>query len=462
MKFDAFWPPQLEDHGITEESVDAGRVLRVPALAAADVGRWCERLAVRTAELRKFSSAELCKAIGRAAATLTNPHHPLHQLALEWIPITTGYSRQMTEVVLERMARDWSEPVLLQLLSAELGAPARLDGFVRDEQRKRASMAIGPRIIGHIFSGNVPGVAVTSLVRALLVKSASFGKMASDEPVLPVLFARALAEVNPAIAHALVLTWWPGGSEELDCTLVEQCDTVVVYGGSQAIESARRYAHIDTKLVLHGPKLSLAVLGPNALSRQTAQDAARAVALFDQQGCVSPHVLYVVADKRAAAEFARSLAEELGALEAELPRGRLRTAEAVAIQQARAAAEFRAIAGSEIELHADDNLAFTVVYDATPAFEASCLNRFVYVKPLSDVRALVELLEPFAELMQSVAIEGFSAEETNALALALARRGVTRLTTLAALPWPSADWHHDGGQGAIRELVRWSDMELET
>jgi hypothetical protein len=366
----------------------------------------------------------------------------------------------MASHVLERMARDWSEPALTQLLTAELGDPARLDRFVREAQTNRSTMVVGPRSTGHIFSGNVPGVAVTSLVRALLVKSASFGKMAADEPVLPVLFARALAEVNPSIANALVLTWWPGGTEALDCALVEQCDTVVVYGGAEAIEAARGYARSNTRLVLHGPKLSLGIIGPDALGSRTARAAARAVAAFDQQGCVSPHVLYVAADKRAAAEFARLLADELRILAAELPRGRLRKSEAVAIQQARAAAEFRAIAGSEIELHADDNLGYTVVYDATPAFEASCLNRFVYVKPLADARSLVELLAPFAELLQSVAVEGFSAEETNALAAALARRGVTRVTTFAALPWPPPDWHHDGGNGPIRELVTWCDNEI--
>jgi acyl-CoA reductase-like NAD-dependent aldehyde dehydrogenase len=459
MTFDAFWPPQLADLGTTEHSIEGGRALRVPELTSDDVRRLCESLTTRTSELRTYSAAQLCRAIGAAAASLTNSNHPLHQLALEWIPSTTGYSPAMTQEVLERMARDWSELALLELLSTELGDPARLDGFLRDEQTNRASMAIGPRITGHIFSGNVPGVAVTSLVRALLVKSASFGKMASAEPVLPVLFARALAEVDPKIAKALVLTWWPGGTEELDCTLVEQCDAVVVYGGAEAIDSARRYARSDTKLVLHGPKLSLGLIGPEAPNTQVAKDAARAVAMFDQQGCVSPHVIYIVAEKRAAAEFARSLASELRALAADLPRGRLRTEEAVAIQQARAAAEFRAIGGSEIELHADDNLAFTVVYDATPAFEASCLNRFVYVKPLAAARALAQLLEPFAALLQSVAIEGFTPEETNDLAIALARRGVTRITTFAALPWPAADWHHDGGAGPIRELVTWCDLE---
>jgi Acyl-CoA reductase (LuxC) len=458
MTFDAFWPAQLAEFGVTEHSIEGSCMLRVPALTADLVTRLCDGLADHTAELRTWRAAELCKAIGSAAAVLTSPTHRLHDLAIEWIPLTTGYSAEMTRYVLERMARDWSESALTDLLTAELGDPARLDGFVHDLHSSRATMAIGPRATGHIFSGNVPGVAVTSLIRTLLVKSASFGKLASEEPALPVLFARALAEVEPALANALVLTWWPGGTEELDRALVEHCDTVVVYGGAEAVESARRYAR-DTKLVLHGPKLSLGVLGADALNTRTAQVAARAVATFDQQGCVSPHVLYVVAEKQTAANFARLLADELRSLAHELPRGRLRKSEAIAIQQARAAAEFRAIGGAEVQVHADDNLNFTVVYDPAPAFQASCLNRFVYVKPLADVRALIELLEPFAALLQSVAVEGFSPAETRALALALAKRGVSRITSLSALPWPKPDWHHDGGSGPIRELVRWSEME---
>src|SRR5262245_51046925 len=106
MMFDAFWPAHLVEHGLTEHSLDAGHILRVPRLSGAAVAQLCQHLAEQTTELRSRSAAELCGIIGQASALLTLEKHPLHQLAIEWIPVTTGYSVEMTRHVLEFMARD--------------------------------------------------------------------------------------------------------------------------------------------------------------------------------------------------------------------------------------------------------------------------------------------------------------------------------------------------------------------
>ncbi len=456
MSFDAFWPPHIAQHGVQERPIEGGAVLRFPVHTGASVVQLCQALAARRTELRLRSAADLCAALAAAAEQLGKGS--LLQEALTWIPLTTGYSPEMTQYVLQRMARDWTAPALERLLAAELGNAAVLDTFTAQDHTPRRALAIGPRVTGHIFSGNVPGVAVTSLIRSLLVKSPSIGKTAAEEPVLAVLFARALAEVDARLADALVVTHWPGGTPELDGALLDHCDTVVIYGGADTVEALRARARPETRLVVHGPKISLGVLGPGALGRATAYDVARAVATFDQQGCVSPHVVYVAADEKRARDFARSVAEQLQTVGVELPRGRLTTAEAIAIQHARTSAEFRAIAGADVDLHANDALNFTVVYERDPTFRASCLNRFVYVKLLTDVHALTTLLAPYGALLQSVALEGFDSAEQEKIASELAEIGVSRISTFAEQPWPTAEWRHDGGYGALRELLRWAEI----
>ena len=44
------------------------------------------------------------------------------------------------------------------------------------------------------------------------------------------------------------------------------------------------------------------------------------------------------------------------------------------------------------------------------------------------------------------------------LAEALAREGAVRVVPLEKMPWPPAWWHHDG-EGPLRALVRWTDLE---
>jgi hypothetical protein len=457
MIFDAFWPAHLAQHGVQERTLEGGRLLRFPVHTPESVVQLCNALAPRAVDLSSHSAADICSALGAAAARLRKG--ALHELALEWIPETTGYSPEMTRHVLERMSRDWTEGALARLLVAEFGDPATLDTFTPQPYTTRPGLALGPPVTGHIFSGNVPGVAVTSLVRALLVKSPCIGKTASAEPVLPVLFARALAEVDETLASALVITHWPRGTSELDRALVQHCATVVVYGGADTIDSVRRHALPHTRLVVHGPKISLGIVGPEALGQRSATAVARAVAVFDQQGCVSPHVIYVAAPETRVREFARDLAEALRVLAQELPRGRLSTAEAVAIQQARTSAEFRAIAGAAVVLHAGDALSYTVIYEQEPAFRASCLNRVVYVKPLTQIELLGALLEPVRELLQSAALAGFAAAEHDELARRLADAGVSRVTGFAELPWPPPEWRHDGGPGPLRELVKWVEIE---
>lgn len=457
--FDAFFPPSLAQGKLIERSYPDGARLRYPQLSAQQVIDECARLRAAGARLRSYRVRDIVLAIDSAATMLSEPANPLHRLALEWIPRTTGYAPEMAALVLRRMCEDWRAPVLDRLLLAELGGPDCLDDFVADADTTRRVFAIGPELTAHIFSGNVPGVAVTALVRALLLKSPSFGKTAADEPVLPVLFARALAAVDPELAAAFCLTHWPGGSAALEAACLAQADAVVVYGGAETVQSIQQRIAPGQRLVIHGARVSVGIVGADAIDESTARSVARAVALFDQQGCVSPHIVYVISpDADATPAFANQVANALREIEAELPRGQLTASDAVAIQDARAQAEFRAIGGQNVRIEAGEDLSYTVIYDADPAFRASCLNRVLYVKPASSGSQVADLLSPHRRFLQSIAIAGFAANDAAELARQLGSVGASRITSFDALPWPPAAWHHDGS-GPLRELVRWVDWE---
>jgi hypothetical protein len=451
---------------------DGGAVrLRVPVLTPAALERLLDHLReARGRYLAETPVLEIVRAIDRAAALFMDPDHPPRRLAEAVLPAVTGYSPEMIRLGLERMAAQWREPALLGLLAAELGEPEVLDSFrewpggrgARGGAAPVRVRAYGPELAFHIFAGNVPGVAVTSLVRSLLVKAATLGKTASGEPLLAALFARTLAQVSPALGESLAVTYWPGGAEPLEEVALREADTVIVYGGGEVVHSVRARLPARTRLVEHGPRLSLAAVAREELTaaaaRRTAAGVAWAVAVFDQQGCVSPHVVYLERGGEMAPEdFAELVAEEMERVESELPRGRLTAAEAATIQQVRGAAEFRAIAGREVRVLASTGTEYTVIYEDAPGFTISCLNRVLHLTPLGDLADLVGHLEPYGAYLQTVGLAA-PGERRVELAEALGRAGASRITTLDAMPWPPPAWHHDG-QEPLRELLRWADLE---
>lgn len=432
--------------------------LRTLRLSPAAIDRVCTALRNAGTRLREVPLDQVVSAIDRVAGRFLDPADDLRATALAWLPRTTGYSPAMARLVLDRMAADWRAPELRALLRAEFRDVRVLDRFIRHRPGQYVR-AFGPRLSLHILSGNVPGVGVTSLVRSLLVRAPALCKTARDEPVLPVLFARALHRDSPALGDALAVTWWPGGHLELEAAALAHADVVVHYGGPDALASLAPRVPPHARLLEHGPRISFGLVAREKLhDPDLPAQIARATAVFDQQGCVSPHMVFIE-EKRPgdARTLAGKIAGALADLTPELSRGRITPGEATTVQAARAAAEFRAIGGEDVALWADPSLEYTVIYDPAPAFAASCLHRTLWCRPITSLDQVPALVEPHAPLLQSVAVAARRARK-NALATALGAAGATRVTCFETLPWPSQTWHHDG-RGPLRELIRFVDFE---
>jgi acyl-CoA reductase-like NAD-dependent aldehyde dehydrogenase len=176
-----------------------------------------------------------------------------------------------------------------------------------------------------IYAGNVPGLPVWPLCSALAMKSAVFAKTSSQEPLLAPLLARTIAEEDPDLGACIAVTWWKGGTDELDRAAIRMAPAVLAFGGENATASIAREAHPDAVMVLHGAKVSVAYIAGASLKRGALADiasrAAHDVALYDQQGCLSPHAFYVERGGDVSpAAFASALGVALEALRDALPR----------------------------------------------------------------------------------------------------------------------------------------------
>ena len=180
---------------------------------------------------------------------------------------------------------------------------------------------------------------------------------------------------------------------------------------------------------------------------------ARDVSLFDQHGCLSPHVIYVAHDPE---KFAAKLALEMERFDSESPRANLPPAAAATIAETRTRAHLAAANGEPIRIFdSAGSTHWTVIFERSETFTPSCSNRLVYVKPLP--RDLAVALAPVRKHLSAAAIWPAAPE----FAARLAGTGVTRICPAGTMQSPPFTWHQDGGQN-LAPLVDWIDFEAPT
>lgn len=413
--------------------------LRLPVATPALIAQAAPVLiGARDSYLAALPVARIVDAVDGAIERLLDRRHPLRRAAEDLLPAVTGYSRPMIERGLSDLLKPFRRRGLLALLRAELRDPAVLDSPAR------------LRLTTIILAGNIPAVAVESAVHALLVKSACLVKPSSRDPVLPALFAQALEEADARLAGAVAVLWWKGGTEALDCAALASAGAVIAYGGAAALASIRRLAPESARFIAYGPRVSLAAVGREALAAdglaRLARKAAWDVGFFDQQGCVSPHAIYVErGGETGPLEFAGALARAMDEFQARYPRGVISPAAAAQVQQLRGAWEMRKAAGKPVALfQSAGSTAWTVACDEEAfELEPSCLNRVVMVIPLDDLADLPRAVSGLGPYLQTAGVAA-SRQRLKTLSPPLAAAGVSRICPIGRMQHPPASWCHDG------------------
>ncbi len=459
----AYWLPNLPEPEVEvqERVFGPGQVtIRRPRLTPHTLRELLVTLREnRASTLAERPVGEILAAIERAAQRLTGPGEPLRQELMATLPALSGYSPAMIELGLERMGALWTADALRAALESEFGSIEVLDDF-RARPTGGLQRAFGPSLTVHVFSGNIPGVSVSSLVRALCVKSSSFGKTAAGEPYLAVCFARALAQDDARLAECLAVTYWPGGSEDLEAVAYSEADAVIAYGSDETIATIACRVPPTARFIGYPNRVGAALIARGALNRASAPELARGaaadVAAFDQQGCVSPHTAYVErGGELSPLDFAELLAAALERMSKEVPRGKLAPGESVLIHQLRAQAEVR---GATV-LASPRGTEWTVIVEDRLEFEPSPLNRVIHVRPVDDLAAALSALAPVGRHLQTVALAGAPAE-VRSLAERLGAFGATRMVPVGKAAWPGPDWHHDG-RFQFLDLVRFVDLDFD-
>ena len=445
------------------------------------VGRWrpmtrrtevtAKQLEARIAELRATRDSlirrpveEIVEVLGSVGERFLEDSDPIRKRALAALPEEARLSSAMAAEVLDGMARDWSRNQLKRTVRAEFGDPAALDGFQSVQGRSVAG--IGPRLCVQVVSGSVPGVGVNALIRSLLVKSPTLLKPGFGDTLLPKLFVEALAEVDSDLTDSVAIVEWRGGSEILERIALSAAEVAVVYGSDETVAALRALAPPTTRVLGYHHRVAACVIGRDletAEIESVSDQVARAIAMFEQRGCVCPHVVYVEdpADGGtglgvSAEKFAESLARSLRALEEVLPAIPLEVEEGGSLQQLRGAAEMHAASGEGSLHHGGAQSSWTVIGEGATQLGPPTAHRGVRVRRMADIGELGRAIGPLSSHLQTIGHAGLG-DRLESVALMLGRLGASRIVPIQDMSFPPPWWLQDG-RGPLRDLVRWTEI----
>ncbi|MCZ6508157.1 MAG: hypothetical protein O7A04_08960 [Acidobacteria bacterium] len=301
----------------------------------------------------------------------------------------------------------------------------------REATRPRPASRKRGRLVAVVLAGNLPALAVQSLLPALARRRPVLLKSPTSEPLFAPAFVRALVRAEPALEAALAAVTWRGGDRALEAPVLERAGTVLAYGDRPAVDSISE--RTAGKCVVYGPKASLAVISRQADRVRAAVGLARDVALFDQRGCLSIQAVYTDGDSRA---LATALAAELAERAASWPAGPLDPTRVAAVQQLRLEARMRGLYQPALPLASG-----TVVVDPIPQFRPSPGLRTVRIHALQDLAEVVPRLAAWQGRLQGAALAGGPAWELESV---LSELGISRCAKPGSLQSPDALWHNGG------------------
>jgi len=414
------------------------------------------------------STASMIHLLGSVGANWLQPEFPIRKLALEQGPEATGFSQATLRQGIDAFFNRFTSENFERLLEQDLGHPSRLDQFVAtapEGKTGRMAFANSPAFLMHITAGALPNPTWMSMVLGVLLRSAQFVKCATGASFLPRLFAHSLYEADPKLGACIELAEWPGGSSHLESVLFEEADCITATGSDETIAAIRGQLPLRARLVSYGQKLSFAFVSGEVLNGlnllRVIENAATDVASWNQLGCLSPHVIYVEQGGATTPEqFAELLAKELDQRETSMPRGELPVQAAAGIASRRSIYHLRAANSPGTRCWCSHgSTAWTVIYEEDSRFQLSCLNRFIYIKPVVSLAEALQAADAFRKSISTVAVS-VPEHKTRAAATELARWGATRICPLGQMQNPSLLWRHDG-RLSLADLVTWSDWEIQ-
>ncbi|MHC1694844.1 MAG: acyl-CoA reductase [Eubacteriales bacterium] len=305
----------------------------------------------------------------------------------------------------------------------------------------------------HIAAGNAHGLPVFSVLEGLLTGNINILKLPSQESGISVTLLADLIRIEPKLSEYIYVFDYSSKDIENIGKLINVCDAVVLWGGSEAVKALRSLVPPHIKLIEWGHKISFAYVTPEGVTQEGLRGIARNIATTGQLLCSSIQGIYVDTDDMGQVEsFCSAL---LPILEKECTKSFF--ADSIGIQTQSALRVYNTwLEGiySPRSVYRGGNCSLTAYPDKT--LEASIQYGNAWVRALPH-REIVRTLYPYKNLLQTVGLL-CSPEQRNELSQLLFKTGVVRVCGCENMSVTYAGAPHDG-EYPLRRYVKSTELD---
>ncbi len=398
--------------------------------------------------LARVPARRIIAAIADAAERWSDADFPPRVRLLDRIVERTGYSLPAVEYALDQLFFSITRPSLVETIESETGSVEALDGFAERAETLHAYAApLGKVCV--ISSRTTIGVAIVPAIFALCAKCDVVVKDREDGLVRA--FFASLAEEMDEFQDAATAAAWDGVDSNVG---LASFDAVVAFGSDETMAQIRPRTSPECRFISFGSKASLGYAGRDALTaskiRELAAGAARDLVLYETEGCVSLHALFV---ERGGDLDATAVAKEIAAAveraSIEFPAGSRDAAVSARFASTRNLAAFRSAGGSGA-VFSDQAATFLAVLDPPLQEAPHFLPRSLSIHSVDGPEDALEYVRRHRLPIEAVAVAG---ERSDIVNMAI-EMGANRITRFGRMQRPPLAETH-GGRPRIAEFIRW-------
>jgi hypothetical protein len=382
----------------------------------------------------KKPASAIIAAIDRVASRWTDRGYSPRVEARDAVASRTGYAVAAVDYAFDRLFGALRREPIEAVVTDELGCLEVLDHFVERNGRPPArALPLGRICV--VSSRTTIGVAIAPAVLALCAKCEILVKDRDDRLVRS--FFETLADELPEARDSARAQTWKGDE---DAALLRDFDAVVAFGSDATLERIAGALPVRARFIGFGSKASAGYVTREALQSAAAAEAistaaARDIVLYEGEGCLSLHVLFVERDGPIPpTEFATALDAAVRAAAGEFPIAQTDAATAARTAMARDLATFRGTALLETP------------FEEPPLF----MPRSIAIHSVDQASEAAAYLQRHGIALEALAVTN---SRSDLLELA-AGAGAARVAAFGTLQAPPLGGFH-GGRPRIAEFVRW-------
>jgi hypothetical protein len=346
-------------------------------------------------------------------------------------------------------------------LAINLGDKTCLDTFV--PEKNHLYLRAQPRgVVCHWVAGNVPTLAVFSLVQSILGKNSNIIRV-PREPLPGVLnILKTLGRVEAEhegqvlrgadVLKSLSVVYFPGENLELNQKFSLAADCKVIWGGKEsvrAILALPQREHCES--IVFGPKYSFAVVDEESVTPALCRRLAIDIITFEQDACSSPHVVFCESKREDCWSTAREVANKLAeAFRRISPRYAKARGGYAHILNARGLY----LLDPEKEIVCSEELDWTILINDDLQLEEPVGSRTIYIKVIESLNDVIPLI---TNKIQTVGVALQDRQKRFDFCEKATRKGVARCVDIGTMNNYETPWD---GILFINRLVRLTSMKI--